>query len=47
MNVCINIYESVSVYVCADEVNMPLMREPRKKGDDIHAVYELKEKLGE
>lgn len=33
--------------VCVDKVNMPLMRELRKKADDIHAVYELKEKLGE
>ncbi|XP_053481626.1 calcium/calmodulin-dependent protein kinase type 1B [Ictalurus furcatus] len=26
---------------------MPLIRESRKKAEDIHAVYELKEKLGE
>ncbi|TTF87020.1 Calcium/calmodulin-dependent protein kinase type 1B [Bagarius yarrelli] len=26
---------------------MPLMRESRRKADDIHATYELKEKLGE
>lgn len=43
----IYIYMNVCVGVCVDKVNMPLMREPRKKADDIHAVYELKEKLGE
>ncbi|XP_051964689.1 calcium/calmodulin-dependent protein kinase type 1B isoform X1 [Xyrauchen texanus] len=28
-------------------IRMPLLRDPRKKADDINAVYELKEKLGE